>query len=455
MAKSIVKEEIISKLKNIIKSNKGVINPNEAVSRTGYGKEEILTALNRLIELFEAKVVLDEVAGGIKFIFKYPLFKRNTRTIGEILASFGRSALNVFKTIYKGAVGVVLIAYTVIFAIILLLLMGNSDNEEKGGGSGILFFLFRAIGEAIFWSSMSHPYYITEDKFGNKYKTYQKKDKGKGTGFIRGVFSFVFGPEIPPVEEESDVREVASYIRLKTNGIITAANMIELSGIDYDKAESRLAEYCGKFDGFLEVNNDGLVYGNFSNIMGSTSYNEHKNIVYYIDEIEPPVEFTGNKSGRNLGIVCMNTFNLIMSTIILQMHNNPPVEYINGELTGIIWELIYGGFGFWLGWFPLIISISYFIIPVLRFPSYSIKKKSRNNRVLHKILVGSICSARKKTFTLPELVNITRTRMNVESDKVQSMMNQIVIDLKGAMEVQNDGTIIYIFERLYDEFNLK
>jgi hypothetical protein len=452
MSKAIVKEEIISKLKKIIKTNRGVINPNEAISKTGYSKDDIISGLNRLIELFEARVVLDDVAGGLRYIFKYPLWQRGKRTAKEILTSIGRGVLKVVKTIYKGAVGVILIAYTIIFAIVLLVLSGNNNDNDSGAGIGMLF---RIISEIFFWNAVSRPYYINEDRYGNKYRTYQQKEEKKGTGFIKGVFSFVFGPEIPPIEEEADVREVAAYVRLKTNGIITAANMIELAGISYEKAESRLAEYCGKFDGFLDITNDGTIYGNFSNIMGSTSQSEHQNITYYIDEIEPPIEFTGNKSSRNLGIICMNALNMVMSLVILQMHNKPPVEYFNGELVGIWWELIYGGFGFWLGWFPLLVSTSYFAIPIIRYPSFLIKKKNRNNRVLHKILIGNICKARQKSFTLSELVDITKTKMDANEDKVRDMMYDILRELAGTMEIKEDGTILYTFERLYNEFNLR
>ena len=454
MAKAIVKEEIISKLKNIIKSNKGVINPNEAISKTGYSKDDVISGLNRLIELFEAKVVLDDVAGGLRYVFKYPLWQRGKRTAKEVFASVCRSALKVFKTIYKGAVGVVLIAYTVIFAIVLLVVTRGDNNSNNNSGLGF-HLIIRIISEIFFWNAMTRPYYISEDRYGNKFKSYQQKDEQKGSGFIKGVFSFVFGPDTPPIEEAADVREVAAYVRLKTNGLITAANMIELAGISYDKAESRLAEYCGKFDGYLDITNDGIVYGNFSNIMGSTSQLEHQNITYYIDEIEPPIEFTGNKSGRNFGIICMNAFNMVMASVILQMHSNPPVEYLNGEMVGIWWELIYGGFGFWLGWFPLLVSMSYFLVPILRFPSFLIKKKNRNNRVLHKILIGNICKARKKSFTLTELFDITKKKMNVTEDKIRDMMYIIMRELNGTMEIKENGTILYTFERLYDEFNLK
>ena len=452
--KPILKEEIISKLKDIIKTNKGIINPNEAITKTGYSKDDIISGLNRLIELFEARVILDDVAGGLKYIFKYPLWQRKKRTIKEIFASVGRSALKAFKAIYKGALGVILIVYTIIFVLILLFASRGDNNNSSDSGFGIAI-LFRVISEIFFWKTISRPYYVNEDRYGNRYRTYQPKEEKKGDGFIKGVFSFVFGPEIPPIEEEVDVKEVAAYVRLKTQGIITAANMIELAGISYNKAESRLAEYCGKFDGYLDITNDGIVYGNFSNIMGSTSASEHKNITYYIDEVEPPVEFTGNKAGRNAAIICMNIFNMIMSLVVLNMNSNPPIEYLNGEMTGILNDLIYSGFGFWLGWFPLLVSISYFIIPIIRYPSYLFKKNNRDNRVLHKILIGSICKSRKINFTLTELIGIVKNKMDISEDKIKDIMSIIVQELNGSIEISDDGNILYVFERLYNEFNLK
>ncbi|MCL2039516.1 MAG: hypothetical protein FWG85_03700 [Bacteroidetes bacterium] len=451
MKKKIYKEEIISKIKNIITTNKGVINPNEAISITGYSKDDVITALNRLIELYDAKVVLDDIAGGLKYMFKYPLYKRNKRTFKEVCANFGRGALKVFKIVYKSAVGVILIAYTIIFILILSIALrgGNNNNNNNNNSSALGFhLLIRIISEIFFWNNMSRHYNMTSDRYGNKYRTYQGKEKEKGEGFIKGVFSFVFGPDIPPIEEEADVREVASYIRLKTKGIITAANMIELAGIPYHKADSRLAEYCGKFDGYLDINNDGVVYANCSNLLGSTSQSEYNNITYYIDEVEPPIEFTGNKSGRNFAIICMNAFNLIMSSIILHLHYTPS-EYYESSLQNII-----NVYGYWLGWFPLIVSISYFLIPLIRFPSYYIKKKNRNKRVLHKILIGSICRLRKRNYSLNELVNIARSRMEVIEDDVKNMMNEIVSELNGSIDFTNDGVIIYTFDRLYNEFNI-
>ena len=104
-----------------------------------------------------------------------------------------------------------------------------------------------------------------------------------------------------------------AYLRIFTKGKLTAANIIELTGKDYPTAESRLAEYAVKFGGDLLVSNSGVLYGDFNNMLGEPTKDEAKYIEYYKDEIEPPIEFTGNSSGRNFAIILMNAFNLVMS----------------------------------------------------------------------------------------------------------------------------------------------
>ena len=69
----IQKDKIISQLEQIIKNNKGTISTNEAIVNTGHSKDEIMTAIDRLLELYESKAILNETTGGLQFLFKYPL----------------------------------------------------------------------------------------------------------------------------------------------------------------------------------------------------------------------------------------------------------------------------------------------------------------------------------------------------------------------------------------------
>ncbi|MDR0926200.1 MAG: hypothetical protein LBO69_00350 [Ignavibacteria bacterium] len=451
MKENIKNNEILNKLIELIKKNKGIITPNEAIASSGYSKDEVITSLNRLLELYEVKVNLNANTGALQYVFKYPLFQRGSKTFAENMASVASFLYKIFKQVYKVSIGVVLIAYTIIFALILIAISfagqsNDRDNGSSGAGLHLVGVMFRAIFEGMYWHTVFRPIEYAYDPYGNRYKTFKKEKKG--AGFIKSVFQFVFGPEEPKFDPLADAREVAAYIRLKTKGKLTSANIIELSGADYSKADSKLAEYAGKFSGDLEISNDGVLYGEFSNIMGNVTADEIKNIEYYQDEVEPPVEFTGNTGGRNTAIVLMNAFNLIMSFVMLYTLSEP-VAYGKGEDVRM-YDLTAVAF---LAYVPMVISSLYFIIPLIRIPSFAVRKKNRNSRVLHKKLVGYICSSRRKVYHLSDFIAAVVGKWS--EAEVQSMLERIVVELDGKMEIDSNGNVLYTFERLYNELVLQ
>jgi hypothetical protein len=437
-------DKIISKLNEIIKKNKGKITPNEAVVQSGFSKDEVMEGLDRLIELFEARVNLNHETGALQFVFKYPLFERGKKTFAEKMASTVNFLYKIFKQIFKVSIGIVLIAYTVIFALILLVLAarGNNDSDSRSGmGMDMIAIMFRAIFEGMFWYRYSKAIEYAYDPYGNRYKTYPQKKKGGN--FIQSVFSFVFGPDQPKFDPLADAKEVAAYIRLFTKGKLTAANIIELSGVDYPTAESRLAEYVGRFKGDLEISNDNILYGDFSNILGNATAEEKKYIQFYKDEIEPPVQLTGNSAGRNFAIIAMNSFNLLMSFVLLTSSGT----FVYGEEAYNFSNFIF------LTYFPLTVSLLYFIIPLLRLPAFRIRKKNYEYRILHKKLIGFICSAKKKEFYLQDFLDFLKIEKQSAIDKVKKELEKILLELNGTLDISPSGEPIYIFERLYNELS--
>jgi hypothetical protein len=438
-----LESESIAMFNAMIKKNKGKISPNEAVAQTGFAKDEVMNGLDRLIELYEARVNLNQETGALQFIFKYPFFQRGKKTFSEKLATAANFLYKIFKQVYKVSIGIVLIAYTVIFAIILLVMSRSNDNDSRsGGGIDMVAVMFRAIFEGMFWyrfARISRPVEYAYDPYGNRYRTYKKEKKGGS--FIQSVFTFVFGPDQPKFDPLSDAKEVAAYIRLVAKGKLTAANIIELSGVDYATAESRLAEYAGKFKGDLEISNDGVLYGEFSGMLGNATADEQKYIQFYKDEVEPPVQLTGNSGGRNFAIIAMNGFNLLMSFVLLTSDGT----FIYKEETYNVSNFIF------LTYFPLTVSLLYFIIPLLRLPAFLVRKKNYDYRVLHKKIIGYICAAKKKDFDLQEFLHFLKIENQTVAEEVKKMLEKIVLELEGTIEISSEGKPIYIFERLYNE----
>jgi len=238
-------EKVVNQLEKILKKSRGKISPGDAAAATGYPIYQIQDALARLIELYEARVSMNPENGQVQFIFKYPFFKRGRKTLKEIMQLGIDAIWKVFKVIYKASIGIILVFYTVLFVLVLLALVfgGRSDSRDSKIDIGaILGGLFRGILDAYTFTAITRNMSYGYDGYGYKFKTF-KPEKDKGKGFVQSVFSFVFGPDRPIYDPLDDAKEAAAFIRMN-NGRITAGHIVALSGVKYDEAEARLAEYA-------------------------------------------------------------------------------------------------------------------------------------------------------------------------------------------------------------------
>lgn len=462
MKQSASDEKIVSQLESIVKKAKGKLAPQDAAAETGYSINEVNDAFNRLLELYEARVNMNPETGKLQFIFKYPLERLGKRSFKEIMFAAGEFLWKIFQMIYKAAIGVIMVAYTVIFVIILIAIVfggrGNNDRDDRGIDIGdIIGGLLRGIIDAFTFSYWMGAYDYHYDDYGYRYKR-ARRDENKGKNFVQSVFSFVFGPDRPKYDPLNDAKEAVAFIR-QNGGKITAADIVALTGITYDQAETRLAEYAGKFRGELYVSNEGIVVGDFYDTLDRFSKNlEGGRIEYYKDEIEPPYELNGNTSSRNLVIMGLNGFNLVMSGIIISVFNSSPNTYeiSNRAAEQMLQQTVanYHWLQYALGYFPLFFSISFFLIPLIRIFIIKRKQAKRELNVLRKKLVGAIMEAHGKRTNEGRLFNLAGIPGELRN-RAKKMMQKIVIELRGEIDFDSDGEPIYHFERIEKELGYR
>ncbi len=426
----------LSIIEKSVKQAKGKVSPADLSAETGYSLGEVSDALNRLLELYESKVSLDSTSGELSFQFKYPLVKRGSKTLSEISYDVLNAVWKGFQAVYKASIAVILVLYTIVFTIILLILMsrGMGGDRDNGGPSRIIGGIFRAIFEALHFMAIARTIEYAGDPSGMRYKRYTP-EKNKGKKFIQSVFHFVFGPEMPEYDPLDDDREAAAYIR-KNRYKITAGKIIELTGVDYDEADSRLAKYISKFDGIPQFDTEGVLVVEFPRLANKIS-GELKGgkIEYYKDEVEPPYELTGNEGGRNFLISALNTFNLIMSVFILNTLAAQP---------GLVIIAIV------LGWFPFVFSALFFLIPILRILYIMKKKEERANNIIRKKLIGAIADAKEIELTKNDLYHYAHIKQE-EYSRTEAVLNKILIDLKGEVKLKENGEAVYSFPRFSAE----
>ncbi|MBX3044189.1 MAG: hypothetical protein KIT33_04065 [Candidatus Kapabacteria bacterium] len=451
--------QVVLKVEELLKRTKGKVSPADLSAETGFSLQQINDAMARLIELYTARVSMDSNTGKLVFKFNYPLQKRGKKTFKELFQQFMNWFWKIFKIVYKASIGVVLVFYTVIFVLILLALRfsGKGDNDNGGGIDigPIVGGLFRGIMDAFTIHLWMRTFSYQTDSYGNRFKHYQP-EKNKGRNFIQSVYSFVFGPERPEYDPLDDHKEAAAFIR-KNNGKITAGHIVTLTGVSYDVAEERLAEYASRYSGDLYVNNDGILIGEFHDMLNSSS-DELKGgkIVFYEDEVDPPYEFTGNSTGKNVGIIAMNSFNLIMSIFLTSVFSGAQqLTYVNEAGEIISSEALVSPFlTIGLGYFPLVFSIIFFAIPIVR---YFIVKRNNNKReqnILRKKLIGAFVRNHSRSIRFDDIMSVTGINPKLQS-VVKKILERLVIEMKGEINIDTSGNPVYSFPRLSTELGIR
>jgi hypothetical protein len=428
------KEEVLTKLEKLIKGSSGRIAPQDAAAATGYSTTEVEDSLARLMELYKCKVEVDEVNGRPIFNFDLPFKKRGEKTFQEKLASFLNLFWEIFKKVYKVAIGVILIVYTVIFVLVIMIAASQGgDRDRRSGSNNMISGIFSAIFNAMQFAAINQAYSRAYDQDNMSYRYYERPEH-KGKKFIQSIFDFVFGPERPKYDPLNDTKEVAEFIRSKSSKL-TSADIINLSGVSYNEADSRLAEYAAKFRGDIYINEAGTAIADFKDLSVVSSNLEGGKVEYYIDEVEQPYELTGNTSGRNFAIGFMNLFNLMMSIGFAQS------SFVQGGSVAL---------SIALGWFPLVFSILFFLIPIGRAITIKRKQSQRSKNVVRKILVGQIISADGGPLAMEDIVS----KINLQNHPVQeveAVLSKVVTDLNGEIAIDENGTPNYSFERLKRE----
>ncbi len=418
-------------IEKVIDKAKGKLTLAEITAETALPIDDARSLLNVLLERYNCRVNMDSAQGNIVFNFEYPLKRRDAKSFKEIAVKVGTVLWKGFQIVYKASLGVLLIVYTSFFVLVLIaLFLRNSDDSDDNNVSDLVFGIFRAIFEALQFKAMMD---MTTDyvQDGDYYYKQYRKPENKGKGFIQSVFHFVFGPERPEYDPISDSLEAIAFIR-QNNGKLNAGQIITLTGADYDTAESKLAEYAGKFAGELYIDENGVVTGEFHQLMHSTnSQLKGGKIEYYKNEIEPPVEFTGNTAGRNTAIIAMNLFNLIMSVMVVAMFEGSTI----GIFAGIL---------------PLLISVLYFLIPILRIPSYFKNKRNRKYSKLRKKIIGLISEYSASALKKNDLYKILKNDEANESD-IDAAMSNICAELQGEVNLNENSEAVYQFNRLARE----
>lgn len=439
------------KIESQIKSNRKPFTLNDVVSFSGVAIRDAKEVMDALMAKFDCRL---KVTDNGDLIYDFGSFhRRGERTWGEWWRTFQKSLWNAFVIFFKAWISITLVVYFLVFVVILIALIigamsANNDSDSGidmsgcSGGGSLIGDIFQSI---FIWNTMTRSYHYETDARGYSYRVYdapvspfakrqKNKKKKKGKDFVASVYDFVFGPprvELDPLENQ---QEVAAFLR-KNKGVIVKPELIGLAGWTDKEADDFFSDVLVRFNGDSSISENQILYGDFHELTRSKSDIGEAPIIWYWNEYEPEYKLTGNSIGRNIGVGFMNGFNLIFSLVFI---DDPELLLQIG-----------------LGWVPLIFSLIFFTVPFFRWFTLMPKRRKRRRENIRKRVMRAIFQHRQNSISPNQLTETANAQKkeekNLSQKEVERMMAELILDLKGDIDYDTNGKVIYKFDMLNAE----
>lgn len=428
----------------------------DAASVTGMPIIETEVAIKELMAKYDAKLKVTE-NGDLIYDFGPHLQRRHKKTTSERFREFLAVLWKGFQVGYKLFTSLFLVVYFVIFLIALIAMAAaTEDGDGIGDAIAVLFRVFLSIFE---WQTImgDNRRYYRNDNYGYSYQHYREKPRILGRrkpknpkdkkGFVASIYDYIFGPPRVELDPLANNQEIATFLK-EQKGLITTSEVQALAGWRREEAENFMTEVLAYYDGKAHVTNNGTLYGDFDQLIRSRDRTGEEPVVWYWDEYEPAYELTGNSTWRNVLITLMNFFNLAFSGYFVSLS-------LSGSLGGVA--------AFFLGWLPLVYSVLFFIIPMIRsFRLSPLKQKQREMNIrkrLMRIVFQTYDQGESHIHEIPlsaltEVANKQRkTEESLSAATVDRVMKDTLADLGGEAYVNDQAEVIYRFDRIAQELD--
>jgi hypothetical protein len=153
--------------------------------------------------------------------------------------------------------------------------------------------------------------------------------------------------------------------------------------------------------------------------------------------LEPRLPVTGNSAGTNVAIAGINTFNLLAAATA------PWFIFPRLGIGGTAAEI-------GLVWIPVVFSLSFFAVPLFRLPAVWRENARRAVRNVRKAVLGlvsraSLSGPEAEPVSLDQARTLVRERLKNRGGNVQKVMDRMVAEFDGEVEVTADGSTRFRF----------
>ncbi len=375
-----------------LKKRGGMVTVGDVAGDTGLNYHEVELGLRRMLSLYKSHLDVDD-DGNLRYRFD-PSFIRRGDEKGRLWHDIKQAAWTGFQWFFKIWIMVMLVGYTIIFVLLLLAMAvaaiaasASSDSDGDGIIELPLYLLARFL-EYFFWFSLFDDDYSRGRRRARRSRRRALKHRaGKERPekpVYQKIFDYVFGPKrkSDPLQAQ---RAFAAFVR-QMNGRVTAADWAARTGQSLDEADNALTAAIVRFNGDVDVTEDGVLVYRFDELMttagsGLGAALQAPGRIWETRKTAP--KFTGNEGGTNTWITLFNLFNLGMGTWVLSgafdqlaaMYGVQPLVTIG------------------LGIVPLVFSLIFFAVPAVRYlgqmgAKVAAERENRRRNEIRKIYAG-------------------------------------------------------------------
>lgn len=434
---------------NALRALKGKGTIGDVVSSAGLPRDEVESALKSLLESHQGHLEVAE-SGEMIYVFDRKLIRRDAIPAMERIAGAIKTLL---RGAFKAWIVTMLVVYFVVFVALIIaaiVAMLSRGGERRGGGGGWNRGRGHGRGGHFHFPSFWLWYYIWTPRwrlgrpyYGRRWEA--KLEKENRAPFYKKVFAFVFGPDRPkPTQKQLD-RSTLRLIRAR-KGVLTTAELMEHNALPISAAEEEMGRLLGSYAGEPTVSPDGELVYLFPELMMSAHRPvEAREPNPAWKRMEYPLEVSGNEKKHDALIIGMNGFNLLAGA-------TAPLF--------IFPQLGLGGTAAFVGLvlIPVVFSVLFFTVPMLRVLGVRRENRAREARNLRRAVLGFVyreALAGRGKVTVDQALAHAKPLLkeqHVDRSAVEGVLQQLAIEFDADASPYGDGAMLFTFDAIRQQF---
>lgn len=457
--------KVRSKLVSTLRRKKRAVTVADLTADTGLPIHQIKETIKKISDEYRGHLKVTET-GDILYYFPNGLRRKREGVLFRISKFFRKilaAGVKVLSFLFKIWIMIMLVGYFLLFVAILVLAVvasiaasaaGRGSSQRSRGGGIFSFYLVMRVFQMFMWIWF----------FSGSGSYTQKRRRSTGRPLHKSIFAFVFGESDPNINwDEKERTSLIKYIRSR-KGVITLDELMVISGKTTGDSEELMNRLLVEYEGEPGVTEEGSLIYLFPDLLRSGEEQPQK-LPLLTSEKKILIPFNSNEKKTNRWISFFGIFNTVFSFYFLILGTTDPrpvyrlvrgVKQLNIDVAFVYYKLheFLSRLGAQtiplvitvsLGVIPLLFSVFFFLIPLVRRwwekrKNRTVKQENMRRKIVFHVMANT--DSVKPGEIRPDSIDETPDN---EAVFVEKELNKLLAAKSGEVEQEEDGTYRYRF----------